>query len=217
MLLYDGVPVEIKRATYLTNETLAVVLVNEGTNEIYKYVTINIDATMWFCKPLNEKAFVDTNNLPNIEKFLVENDLAKPANIAEANAMWEYPLYCFNLEKIPELPDESDYDPDGDFVVEVEVQFYQNSHEAMSFSLNKKGIDGVKDDVLPEVAKRCKENNIEKAVLCISVTLTQDDEWVDSDDAWFSLNNGEITMSEDPDSDDEEWYVVADEVLDFSE
>lgn len=103
MLNYFGMNVEVKRSTYKNNDSLAVVLVPEECPEEYSVITVNIDDTNVFCCPFNEKAFVDTNNYPNIEKFLVENELATAVDVFGQSGYCTYPLYAFDLEKIPEM------------------------------------------------------------------------------------------------------------------
>jgi len=213
-MLFDGKQVEVKRTTYDNNKTLAVVLVEEGTNEIYEVVTVNIDSTEYVCGPFNDMAFVDANNLPEVERFLKENGLAESAGHLEVNGMCEYPLYKFNLDKIPVLPEDPEVDPDGDFLVEVEVKFEDESISSMSLSLKKKGLEEAKD-ILPDVLKECQEKGITSGSLNISVTVSQHGEWVDSDEAWFTLKDGKLTMCDV--SDDEEWHIVADEPFDFEE
>lgn len=100
MLNYFGMNAEVKRSTYKNNDSLAVVLVPEEYPEEYSVITVNIDDTNLFCCPL---AFVDTNNYPNIEKFLTENGLATPVGVFGQSGYCVYPLYAFNLEKIPEM------------------------------------------------------------------------------------------------------------------
>lgn len=211
-MLFDGKQVEIKRTTYDNNKTLAVVLVEEGTNEIYEVVTVNIEATEYICGPLNDVAFVDTNNLPEIEKFLRENELAESTGHLEVNGMCEYPLYKFNLAKIPVLPESPEVDPNGDFLVDVDVRFENNSINSISLSLKKKGLESAKD-ILPDVIKECQEKGVISGALNICVTVSQHGEWVDSDAAWFTLKDGELIMCDA--SDDEEWCVVADEPFDI--
>lgn len=213
-MLFDGKKVEVKRTTYESNKTLAVVLVEEGTNEICDDVTVNIDASEFVCGPMSNMAFVDTNNSPNIECFLKENELAEPTGLSEINSMFEYPLYKFNLEKIPVLPDDPEVDPDGDFYVEVEVKFKDEYINSISLSLKKTGLDEAKN-VLPDVVKECKEKGIASGTLNISVTVSQHGEWVDSDEAWFTLKDGELTMCDV--SDDEEWHIVADKPFDIED
>lgn len=213
-MLFDGKQVEVKRTTYSSNDALAVVLVEEGKNEVLEVITVNIDATAYVCGSFSDKAFVDTNNLPAVEKFLTENGLAKPSGKAELNGLYEYPLYKFNLDKIPVLPEDPEVDPDGDFLVEVEVKFEDESINSISLSLKKKGLEGAKD-ILPDVLKECQEKGITSGSLNISVTVSQHGEWVDSDEAWFTLKDGELTMCDV--SDDEEWHIVADESFSIAE
>lgn len=211
-MLFGGKQVEVKRTTYDNNKTLAVVLVEEGTNEIYEVVTVNIDATEYICGT-NNMAFVDTNNFPEVEKFLKENELAIPVDDFGQSGYCLYPLYAFYLEKIPVLPEGPEVDPDGDFLVDVDVRFENNSINSLSLSLKKKGLENAKD-ILPDVIKECQEKGITSGSLNICVTVSQHGEWVDSDAAWFTLKDGELTMC---DVSDDEWHIVADEPFDIEE
>lgn len=185
--------VEIRRDTYLSNGTLAVFLVREGTEEALFYLTTNIDESSWFCTGSddNNKAFVDNNNYPEAESFLVGNGFAKAVGYT---AFCNYPLYEFDLDKIPVSPDLPEVDENGGFVVTVKVNFESNVFQPFSFSFEKKGMENVKDDVLPKVSEKCKENNIDEATLCITATITQNGNWVDTDEAWFALGDGELLM-----------------------
>lgn len=45
-------------------------------------------------------AFVDTNNHPNVEKFLKENGLAGPTGYMARSGFCLYPEYLFDLDKL---------------------------------------------------------------------------------------------------------------------
>lgn len=98
---YDG---KMCMALYLTDsvekDPITTVTVNLG-NDIG-----NGSFMQPFC------AFIDTNNNPNVEEFLEENDLAHPytrfgSPVMGYSGYCEYPLYKFNKNKLMEL------DPEG--------------------------------------------------------------------------------------------------------
>ena len=91
--------VTLKRSTYQTNKTLAVCMFDETDGSPVATITVNIDDL--FVKANAEEAFVDTNNCPGIEQFLIENDIAEPVGIYGMSGYCTYPLYRFNIDKIP--------------------------------------------------------------------------------------------------------------------
>ncbi len=48
-------------------------------------------------------AYVDTNNLPSAEQFIVENRLGTFTHMVVRSGRCTYPLYHFNMERIKEL------------------------------------------------------------------------------------------------------------------
>ena len=48
-------------------------------------------------------AYVDTNNLPWVEKFIVENKLGYFTHMVGHSGFCTYPLYHFDMERIREL------------------------------------------------------------------------------------------------------------------
>lgn len=90
--------------TYADNKSLYVGLtsISCGEPEPYGDVTVNLAANVPpYC------AFVDTNNMPELERFLVENRLAEFTGLQQESGYCTYPLYLFNAEKMRE------YCPDG--------------------------------------------------------------------------------------------------------
>lgn len=89
---YEVTPI---RAEYSANGSLAVMLEETETGESFAVITVNL------MYPLDkDKAFVDTNNCPWAEDFLVKNKLAKPCGVMAPSGFCTYPLYKFNLNKI---------------------------------------------------------------------------------------------------------------------
>lgn len=68
---------------------------DDGCIEPYANVTVNLRNKL----PKNY-GFVDTNNLPELEKFLVDNKFAINTGFHRDSGFCRYPLYLFNLENI---------------------------------------------------------------------------------------------------------------------
>lgn len=74
----------------------------DGHPEPFSNVTVNIDAPI-----LDYCGYLDTNDLSNVEKFIVENDLGTFTGIMGESGYCRYPLYMFNVEKLCSLyPDQ---------------------------------------------------------------------------------------------------------------
>ena len=66
-----------------------------GVPEYYGDMTVNLIASVPpYC------AFVDTYNMPELEKFLVENKVAEFAGLEQRSGHYSYPLYLFDAEKM---------------------------------------------------------------------------------------------------------------------
>ena len=91
-------------STYADNDSLYVGLITQkdGFPEPYANITVNLStAVPPYC------AFVDINNMPEIEDFLVKNGIAESTGLKQTSGYCRYPLYVFNEEKLRELcPDE---------------------------------------------------------------------------------------------------------------
>jgi hypothetical protein len=69
--------------------------IEDGFPEPYGDVTVNLLSSMPpYC------AFVDTNNMPELEDFLVKNGIAEFTGLAQTSGFCSYPLYQFNVEKM---------------------------------------------------------------------------------------------------------------------
>ena len=90
--------------TYVDNNSLYVGMttMEDGFPEPYCDVTVNLLSSVPpYC------AFVDTNNMPELEDFLVKNKIAEFTGIEQRSGYCSYPLYLFDAEKMREFcPDE---------------------------------------------------------------------------------------------------------------
>lgn len=89
--------VQVEVDVYLDNKSLCVSLttMEDGIPEPYGNVTVNLDGTV-----PNYCAYVDTNNMPDIEAFLVENGIAESTGLLKGSGYCVYPLYLFNPERL---------------------------------------------------------------------------------------------------------------------
>jgi hypothetical protein len=86
-LKYKGRTVEVKAETYRNNETLALALVYEdGDRDV---VTVNLGNGY----QSESMAFLDTNNFPDIEKWIQKNGLGLPMGVLVQSGFCRYPLY----------------------------------------------------------------------------------------------------------------------------
>lgn len=80
-------PVEVKATTYRNNGTLALMLTHKnGDSDV---VTVNLNSPM----QSDSMAFLDTNNYPDIEKWIQKHNLGLPMYVNERSGFCTYPLY----------------------------------------------------------------------------------------------------------------------------
>lgn len=111
--------VSIEISSYLNNGNMYIGLsmMEDGYPEPYGDVTVNLGVEVPdFC------GYVDTNNMPELEKFLVDNDIGEFTGFMERSGFCMYPLYMFNVDKLRELC------PDGMEVYEAS-KGYGNKQE----------------------------------------------------------------------------------------
>lgn len=91
--------VELSMSQYVDNGNLYLELVNtEGEYpEPYGNITVNFGDVPKYC------GYVDTNNMPEMEKFIKSNDLGEFTGLTLRSGFCEYPLYVFNVDKLREL------------------------------------------------------------------------------------------------------------------
>ena len=86
--------------SYLNNGCLYIGLVSheEGYTEPFGDLTINLDG-----KVPDYCAYVDLNNMPELEKFIEENHMGEFSGLVKQSGFSQYPLYMFDAEKLREL------------------------------------------------------------------------------------------------------------------
>ena len=103
--------VTIEVNSYLNNGCMYIGLISheDGIEEPYGDLTVNLDGTLPpYC------GYVDVNNNPGIEEFIVDNNLGTFSGFTKQSGFTEYPMYMFNAEKLTALC------PDG-------MAMYENS------------------------------------------------------------------------------------------
>ncbi len=96
----EPVIVTLEVGTYTADRSLHVWLMEEGDtgSEPYADVTVNLGISVPpYC------AYVDTNNMPELEGFLVDNNLAEFTGLEHDSGFCSYPLYMFNAGRLREL------------------------------------------------------------------------------------------------------------------
>lgn len=96
--IYDfrGIKVSLRKESYRTNGTLAVIMDEVESGDEYAVMTVNL------CSPMQDDsrlAFVDTNNIEDIDKWLVGQGLATHDGVHASSGFCTYPLMSFNTEK----------------------------------------------------------------------------------------------------------------------
>lgn len=92
--------VELKINSYRNNGSLFMELWDTGGEypEAYGNITVNLDNEIpAYC------AYVDTNNMPEMEEFIRENKLGVFTGLTKESGFCEYPLYLFDSDKLREL------------------------------------------------------------------------------------------------------------------
>lgn len=89
--------VKLQVAKYLNNGNTYIGLTKEDDSP-YGDVTVNlgIDLPEYF-------GFIDTNNNPNAESFILDNELGENTGMTMPSGFCVYPLYKFNQEKLENL------------------------------------------------------------------------------------------------------------------
>lgn len=94
-------PVTLNFTKYTNNQTLAVQLIEaQAPWSPFATITVNLPESNFGVDLRKDKkyAFVDTNNNPWVEEFLLDNEIAKPTGITGQSGFCSYPLYEFNKD-----------------------------------------------------------------------------------------------------------------------
>ena len=85
-----------QKEKYLNNSRLAVMLIDIEEDIPFGIITKNIQ---WPLSSNNEYlAFVDVNNFPNLENWLIQNNIAKPTGYTGFSGFCSYPEFEFNKD-----------------------------------------------------------------------------------------------------------------------
>ena len=85
---YGGKKVYLEASSYQNGGGLAVCMMSRS-GELYDVITVNLPDGV----PSDTMAFLDTNNHPDIEKFIRDNDLGQPTGLKMRSGFCAYPLY----------------------------------------------------------------------------------------------------------------------------
>ena len=96
-LIYHGKKVKLIADTYRNNGHLALVMYDLDDEEGYGFViTTNLNSPF----QSDSTTFLDTNNFPDIDKFIRKNGLGLSMNLKERSGFCEYPLYHINVDAL---------------------------------------------------------------------------------------------------------------------
>ena len=96
-------PVSFQMSRYASNGNLYVGLFDySGEEPEFLFdITVNLDKK---CEP--DCSFVDINNWPNVDKWLMYHGFANPTMEWESSGFCWYPEFRFNIEKLHEYGEE---------------------------------------------------------------------------------------------------------------
>ena len=84
--------------TSYLNGNLALMLQTEQDGVTEDYATITVNFSDELLSP--NQAYLDTNNMPEVEKFIEDNRLGKPTGRTKVSGFCTYPLYEFDLFRL---------------------------------------------------------------------------------------------------------------------
>lgn len=91
--------VQLEIGNYLDSNGMYIgIMTSSGYPEPYGDMTVNLDS-----KAPDYCGYIDTNNLPELARFIEDNDLGEFTGLTKRSGFCEYPLYLFNPEKLREL------------------------------------------------------------------------------------------------------------------
>ena len=96
---WGEVTVELTMSRYAGSGNIFLELVSTDGEylEPYGNITVNLVDVPKYC------GYIDTNNMPEMEKFIKDNDLGEFTGFTLRSGFCEYPLYVFNVDKLREL------------------------------------------------------------------------------------------------------------------
>lgn len=94
------VDVQLEINNYMNNNGLYLGLMGREDDYFEPYGDISVNLGT---KAPDYCAYVDLNNMPELEKFIEENDLGEFTGLTQRSGFCEYPLYMFNVDKLREL------------------------------------------------------------------------------------------------------------------
>lgn len=100
MLVHNGTEIYLQAMRYRNNDTVALLAYTVEDDEDYADITVNLEQSAFADQ--QDYQFVDTNNLPGIDKWLEENGLAEPTGITGSSGFCSYPLMKFNRKRLEE-------------------------------------------------------------------------------------------------------------------
>lgn len=96
--------VQLEINTYMNNNGLYIGMLSKEEDKFEPYGDMTVNLSQ---KAPNYCAYLDTNNMSGIEKFVVDNDLGEFTGLTQRSGFCEFPLYMFHVDKLRELcPDE---------------------------------------------------------------------------------------------------------------
>lgn len=104
--------VQLEINNYMNNNGLYLGLMGKEDDYFEPYGDISVNLGV---KAPDYCAYVDLNNMPELVKFIEENDLGEFTGLTQRSGFCEYPLYMFNVDKLRELC------PDGMAIYEANI------------------------------------------------------------------------------------------------
>ena len=104
--------VQLEINNYMNNNGLYLGLKRKEDNNFEPYGDISVNLGV---KAPDYCAYVDLDNMPELEKFIEENDLGEFTGLTQRSGFCEYPLYMFHVDKLRELC------PDGMVTYEANI------------------------------------------------------------------------------------------------
>ena len=91
---YQGHKVVLSATRYNNNNTLAIAM-DTKDGESYDVITRNLNHPL----QSDTMAFLDTNNHPEIEKFIKKHRLGVPMGVLQSSGFCSYPLYTIFTDR----------------------------------------------------------------------------------------------------------------------